>query len=241
MTAPFELCLPVPERVRAAGLASDWSDFLYVPGRGFTSSIEPGLFRASFVVVLASGRAVRVSSFVVPAFGAELCRLRLEPLVSFRFENLGSFFEPTRRGVIYAMSSERSGALTRTPDRPGWSYDGPSLRPRLVRVAKVDVVRERVTGGSGDTAFSWITDRGLALTGADGERSLLLANPEDAEQALFTARLGFYAPLVDPAAPPIPGATVKDLLGYADRPDLTVTIDLVSLPDALSTLPPSAC
>ncbi len=241
LTAPFELCLPVPERVRAAGLAAEWSDFLYVPGRGFTSPIEPGLHRSSFVVALATGRAVRVSSFVVPAFGAELCRLRLEPLVSFRPENLGSFFEPARRGMIYAMSADRSATLTRSPDRPGWSYDGPSLRSRLARVAKVHVVRERVHGGSGDAAFSWVADRGLALTGANGQRCLLLANPEDAEQALFTPRLGFYGPLLDPDAPPTPGAAVKDLLGYADRPDLTITTDLIPLPDALSASPPCSC
>ena len=36
MTAPFELCLPVPERVRAAGLASDWS---FV--RRFKMMLEP--------------------------------------------------------------------------------------------------------------------------------------------------------------------------------------------------------
>jgi hypothetical protein len=230
LTATFDLCLPAPERLRAAGLAVEWTDFLYVPGRGFTSQIEPGLYRSSFVIAPAAGRAVRVSSFVVPAFGGELCRIRLESLVSFRQENLGSFFEPARRGVVYAMSPDRSGALTRAPGRPGWSYDGPSMKPRLGRVGEVQLIRERVTGGAGDAGFSWTADRGLALASADGQRVLLLATPDDAEQAVFAPRPGLYAALLDPKAPTAPGATIRELLGYGDRPDLSVDVDLIPLP-----------
>jgi len=39
------------------------------------------------------------------------------------------------------------------------------------RVERVRLIRERVTGGAGDGAFSWVADRGLALTGAGGEEN----------------------------------------------------------------------
>jgi len=87
-----------------------------------------------------------------------------------------------------------------------------------------------VTGGSGDAAFSWVADRGLALTGADGRESLLLAGPDSSEQALFVTGMGFYRALVDPAAPATPGATVKELLGYGDRADeLHIEVDVEPL------------
>ena len=219
MTHTFELRLPEPERRRAAGLAARWRDLLYVPGPGFSSPLDAGLYRSSFAIVPADGPAVRVSSFVVPAFGTELCRLRLEPLVSFRLENLGSFFEPSRRGVVYAMSPDRKGGVARPPDRKGWSYDGPPLGPRLERVERVRLIRERVTGGSGDGAFAWVADRGLALTGAGGQESLLLAAPEISEQSAFLPAVGLYRAILDPAVPETPGATVKELLGYGDRND----------------------
>jgi hypothetical protein len=210
----FDLRLPEPERRRAAGLAARWRDLLYVPGPGFASTLDPGLYRSSFVVLVADAPAIRVSSFVVPAFGADLCRLRLEPLVSVRVDNLGSFFEPSRRGIVYAMSADRKRGLVRPPDRPGWSYEGPSLEPRLTRVERVRLVRERVTGGSGDGSFSWATDRALTLTGADGQQSLLLAVPEPSEHVVFLPAVGLYRALADPAAHETPGATVRELLGY---------------------------
>jgi hypothetical protein len=217
VTLAFDLRLPGPERQRAAGLAAPWRDLLYVPGPDFSSTLDPGLYRSSFLIVPVEGRAVRVSSFVVPAFGGELCRLRLEPLVDFRPDNLGSFFEPSRRGIVYAMSRDRKAGASRPPDRPGWSYEGPSLAPRLAQVGAMRLIREHVTGGSGDGAFSWTADRGLVLTGADGRDSLLLASPEYSEQAAFLPAVGLYRALVDPAAATVPGATVKDLLGYGDR------------------------
>jgi hypothetical protein len=217
VTLAFDLRLPEPERRRAAGLAAPWRDLLYVPGPDFSSTLDPGLYRSSFLIVPVEGRAVRVSSFVVPAFGGELCRLRLEPLVDFRPDNLGSFFEPSRRGIVYAMSRDRKAGASRPPDRPGWSYEGPSLAPRLAQVGAIRLIREHVTGGSGDAAFSWTADRGLVLTGADGRDSLLLASPEYSEQAAFLPAVGLYRALVDPAAAAVPGATVKDLLGYGDR------------------------
>jgi hypothetical protein len=194
-----------------------WRDLLYVPGPDFSSTLDPGLYRSSFLIVPVEGRAVRVSSFVVPAFGGELCRLRLEPLVDFRPDNLGSFFEPSRRGIVYAMSRDRKAGAARPPDRPGWSYEGPSLAPRLEQVGAMRLIREHVTGGSGDATFSWTADRGLVLVGADGRDSLLLASPEYSEQAAFLPTVGLYRALVDPAAAAVPGATVKDLLGYGDR------------------------
>jgi hypothetical protein len=215
----FELLLPDPERRRAAGLAGRWRDFLYVPGPAFSSPLEPGLYRSSFVIVPAEGRALRVSSFVVPAFGGDLCRLRLEPLVSWRPENLGSFFEPRRRGTIYAMSADRKSVAARPPNRQDWSYTGPSTRPRLETVTRVTLIRERVTGGSGQGVFSWVADRGLVLTGADGQESLLLAAPEGSEDALFLSTPGFYRALFDRSAPERPGALIKDLLGYGDWED----------------------
>jgi hypothetical protein len=225
LTQPFELRLPEPERRRAAGLVTRWRDLLYVPGPEFTSPLDPGLYRSTFVVVPVEGRAVRVSSFVVPAFGGELCRLRFEPLVSFRADHLGSFFEPGRRGVVYAMTPDRKTGASRPPDRPAWSYQGPSLVPRLAHPARVRVIRERVTGGSGDSSFTWVTDRGVAFTGADGRDVLLLAKPDGSEQALLISSTGLYRALLDPSAPETPGATVRELLGYGDRSDLRVEVE----------------
>src|SRR5690349_20145439 len=111
MPLGFDLRLPEPERRRAGSLATAWRDLLYVPGPGFSSPLDPGLYRSTFVIVPADAPAIRVSSFVVLAFGGELCRLRLEPLVSFRIENMGSFFEPSRRGIVYAMSPDRQRGL----------------------------------------------------------------------------------------------------------------------------------
>src|SRR5438034_392196 len=162
--------------------------------------------------------------------GGGRCRLRLEPLVSFRSDKLGSFFEPSRRGVVYAMSPDRKTGAARPPSRAGWSYDGPSLQPRLSRVDRVRLLRERVTGGSGDAVFAWVADRGLAFTGADGRESLLLAAPDSSEQALLVTGMGFYRALVDPAAPATPGATARELLGYGDRADeLRIEVDVEPL------------
>jgi hypothetical protein len=216
LTATLDLRLPEPERRRAAALATTCRDLLYVPGPGFSSSLDPGLYRSTFVIVPTDAPAIRVSSFVVPAFGGELCRLRLEPVVSFRIENLGSFFEPSRRGKVYAMSPDRTQRLVRSPDQPAWRYDGPPLEARLGRVVRVKLIHERVTGGVGDGAFTWTADRGLALTGADGQESLVLALPEASEHAAFLPAAGMYRALVDPAAHEIPGATVKELLGYGE-------------------------
>lgn len=230
MTQAFDLRLPEPERRRAAALATRWNDLLYIPGPGFTSPLEPGLYRSSFVIIPAEGRAVRVSSFVVPAFGGELCRLRLEPLVSFRAENLGSFFEPRRRGVVYAMSPDRKAGAAQPPDRPGWSYQGPSLQPRLERAEHVRLIRERVTGTSGDSAFSWVADRGLVFASGDGRDVLLLAGPDESEQAILVAGLGFYRALLDPAAPETPGATVRELLGYGGwEAELRIEVEIEPL------------
>jgi hypothetical protein len=229
LTPAFDLRLPEPERRRAAGLATRWDDLLYVPGPGFTSPLDPGLYRSNFVILPAEGRAVRVSSFVVPAFGGELCRLRLEPLVSFRAENLGSFFEPRRRGIVHAMSPDRKTGAARSPDRLGWSYQGASLRPRLQPAERVRVIRERVSGGAGDSAFSWVADRGLAIAGGDSQDMLLLAGPDSSEQAILVTGLGFYRALLDPAAPETPGATVRELLGYGDREELRIEVEIEAL------------
>jgi len=224
LTRGFDLRLPEPERRAAASLGGRWRDLLYVPGPGFASPLDPGRYRSSFVVIPADGPAVRVSSLVVPAFGGELCRLRLEALPGVRIERLGSFFEPARRGVVYAMSADRATAAA----RPGWSYEGPSLQPQFAGPVHVALIRERVRGGVGDGAFSWVADRGLAVRGADGPEGLLLAEPDASEIAAFTPVVGFYRALLDPTTPETPGATIKELLGYGgwtERLDIELEID----------------
>src|SRR3970282_1597640 len=132
------------EHALAAALGRPWRDLLYVPGPDFTSPLEPGLFRSAFVVVPPDGPAIRTSSTVTPAFGIELCRLQLEALPDYRAEMLGSFFDPERRGRIFAMSKEREALAARAPERTDWSYAGPSLGERLGRVERVRLIRERV-------------------------------------------------------------------------------------------------
>lgn len=231
MIRALDLSLPDPERRRAARLIGRWRDLHYVPGPGFVSPLEPGLYRSSFILVPATGPAVRASSLVVPAFGGELCRLRLEPLVGYRPENLGSFFEPGRRGAVFTMSADRRTGALRPPARPGWSYAGPSLAGRLGQVTGVRVLRERVVAGA---EGSWVADRGLSLTGPDDESCLLLAQPDDSGQAAFATAPGLYRALLDPAAPAVPGATPKELLGYGDwATPIEITIELEDLvPDA---------
>ena len=216
MTRGIDLRLPEPERRAAASFGGRWRDLLYVPGPGFASPLDPGRYRSSFVVIPVDGPAVRVSSLVVPAFGSDLCRLRLEPLASFRIQSLGSFFEPSRRGTVYAMSADRERGAARAPNEPGWSYEGPPLEPQFGDTVGVRLIRERVRGGIGDGAFSWVADRGLAVSASNGAEGLLLAEPDASESAVFVPVAGFYRALVDPAARATPGATVKDLLGYGD-------------------------
>ena len=113
---------------------------------------------------------------------------------------------------------------------PGWSYDGASLAERLADVRKVRLLREHVSGGVGDGAFSWTADRGLVLTGATDAESLLLALPADSENAALISPPGLYRALFDPAALPVPGASPAELLGYGDRnPPFDVAIHLETL------------
>jgi len=160
----------------------------------------------------------------------DLCRLRFEPLVSYRPENLGSLFEPARRGRVYAMSADRRSGTARPPDRPGWSYEGPSLAGRLGGVRDVRVLRERVRGGTGDGAFGWTADRGLVLTSASGELALLLAGADESEHATLVSPLGLYRGLIDTTSPPVPGASPAELLGYGDdAPALAIETELMQL------------
>lgn len=233
MTQSLELRLPEFERHRAAALAGAWSDLLYVPGAGFASLLDPGLYRSSFVIVPSGGPAIRVSSFSIPAFGDMLCRLRLEALTRVRTEVLGSFFEPSRRGAVYTMSGNRKegGAVTPPPDRPEWSYGGPSLSPHLGEVTGVRVLRERVSAMAGGARVSWTADRGLLLVGPGGRQSLMLALPAGDERAAFLPELGFYRALLDAEQPGRPGATVRELLGYGDweaEMEIAVTTETLS-------------
>lgn len=223
MTSPHvDLTLPDAERRWAASLATTWRDLLYAPGPGFTSPLDPGAYRSSLVVIRGDGVAIRVTSQVTPAFGGELCRLRLEALAQYRAPALGSFFEPSRTGTIYAMSAAREAGAACAPDRAEWRYDGASLGGRLGRVGRVRVLRERGRGA----AASWVADRGLVLTGTDAGDSVLLG-VSDPEAAIFLPTPGLYRALLDARAVPQPGVTVRDLLGYGDRDDdVDVTVEL---------------
>jgi hypothetical protein len=232
VTAPaIDLRIPDPERHLAATLTTAWRDFLYAPGPGFISPLDPGAYRSSFVVVPTHGPAVRVSSLVVPAFGGDLCRLRLEPLERYRFESFGSFFEPARTGCVYALTpdhsaGDRSARAARAPERAEWRYEGPALASRLGGVNGLRLLRERVRG----RGFSWEADRGAVLAGADGGQCLLLSGAEPSETALFLPSPGLFRALLDPSAPPTPGVTARDLLGYGQWPgDLDITVELLPL------------
>jgi len=220
------LHLPVHERDLLAGLVSPWRDVLYAPGPGFTSPLDPGSYRTSIVIVPVTGPAIRVSSVVTPAFGAEICRLRLEALPHDPPPSLGSFFDPARTGTVYALTPDRDRAAAPAPPRADWRYDGVSLAPRLGGISGLRVLREHGRGPGG----SWQADRGLTFFGADGAASLVLAVAEPAEAALFLPVPGLYEPLLDPAATPKPGVTVRALLDHGDRDaDVEITIELLPL------------
>ncbi len=194
------------------------------------SALDAGLYRASFVIAPAGRSPIRITSLVVPAYGGELSRLRVEPLESLRDDMLGSFFDLARRGTVYAMPADRGPARSSPADRPGWSYEGPSLRPRLATISRVRVLVERVAGTLGDQPVAWTVDRGLVLTGADGADSLLLAEPDYGEAAAFVPVLGAWRALLDPATPLTPGATPRELLGHGDREGAReVRVDLEDL------------
>jgi hypothetical protein len=222
----LDLRLPVSERRLAAMLTAGWRDFLYVPGEGFTSPLDPGAYRSSFVVVPAAGAPVRLSSLVVPAFGGELCRLHLEPIECYRPESFGSFFDPTRTGRVYALTPDRAAGAPRAPERAEWRYDGPPLAARLGRLSGARILRERGRG----TGFSWEADRGVVLAGADGTESLLLSVAEHPETMLFLSSPGLYRALLDAGALPRPGVTARGLLGYGEWPGaLDITVELVPI------------
>ena len=227
MTAPHvDLTLPDAEHRLAASLSTPWRDLLYAPGPDLTSPLDPGAYRSSLVVIRDDDVAVRMTSRVTPAFGGELCRLRLEPLAVPPAAAFGSFFEPERTGTVYAFTSDRAGGAARTPERAEWRYEGASLAARLGRVGEVRVLRERGRSGAG----SWVADRGLVLRCADGGECMVLGVTEPAEAALFLPAPGLYRALLDPHGASQPGVTVRDLLGHGDRDhDVDVTVELRSL------------
>jgi hypothetical protein len=181
------------------------------------------------VVVPAESPAIRISSTVTPAFGVELCRLQLEPLPDYRAEMLGSFFDPERRGRIFAMSKEREALSARPPDGAGWSYAGPSLGERLGRVERVRLVRERVAARLDGQAVGWTADRGLVLDVPGREPCLLLASAESAQQALFLPVPRLYRALLASSAA-APGATARELLGYGEWPgDFELALETVGI------------
>jgi hypothetical protein len=214
---PIELSLPVSERALLSALASPWRDFLYVPGPDFTSPLEPGLYRSAFVIVPTVAPALRVSSFVAPAFGVGLCRIRIEALPDFRAPMLGSFFDPARRGQIFVMTKDRGGVAAQPADRDGWSYAGPPLAEKLGRVERVRLIRERVTARLDGRQIGWSADRGLVIDVSGGEPCLLLASAESAEQAVFLPVPRLHRALLGASA--APGATARELLGYGEWPE----------------------
>ena len=170
------------------------------------------------MAIPADGPAVRISSTVVPAFGIELCRLQFEPLPDYRAEMLGSFFDPERRGRIFVMTKECLALSAQPAKREGWSYAGPSLGGRLGRVERVRLIRERVAAKLDGQGVGWTADRGLVIDVTGGERCLLLASPESAEQALFLPVPRLYRALLASTAA-APGATARELLGYGAWPE----------------------
>jgi len=227
MSAPHvSLRLTDPERDLLQSLVSPWRDLLYAPGPELTSPLEPGAYRTSIVIVPASGAAIRVSSVVMPAFGGEVCRLRLEALPHEPPPSLGSLFELSRTGTVYALTPELGVAAARAPDRAEWRYGGASLASRFGRIGGLHLLRERARGVAG----SWETDRGLVITGTDGDPCLVLATAEPGETVLFLPTIGLYRAVIDPAAARQPGVTVSDLLGHGDRDDpVEITIELQSV------------
>jgi hypothetical protein len=227
MSAPHvSLHLPGHERHLLQSLVAPWRDLLYAPGPGFTSPLDAGAYRTSIVIVPVAGPAVRLSSVVMPAFGGELCRLRLEALPHDPPPSLGSFFDLSRTGTVYALTPERGVAAARAPDRAEWRYGGESLAPRLARIGGMRLLRERGRGPGG----SWEADRGLAITGADGDQCLVLGVAESEETTLLLPSLGLHRALVDPAAARQPGVTVSDLLGHGDRDDSAeITVELLPI------------
>jgi hypothetical protein len=226
----LDLRLPLREQRLLTGLLGPWSDLLYVPGPGFSSSVDAGLYRSSFFAVPTTGPAVRISSLAMPAFGADLCRIRVEPVASYRPDRLGSLFDPSRQGLVYAMGPDRRGGAPTPPERPEWRYGGPPLAQRLGAVARVRLLHERASVGRGDQAFGWQADRGLVLSGSGEDAWLFLAEPDDAEQVAFVPRLGLHRALVEGTAAAAPGASPRELLGYGDWPEaLELEVTLVGL------------
>jgi len=222
----LDLRLPPRERSLLMGLLGPWSDLRYVPGPGFTSPLDPGVYRSSFFAVPAVGPAVRISSLVAPAFGGDLCRIRIEPVAAYRADRLGSLFEPKHRGQVYAMPPDRSDARPTSPIRAEWRYGGPSLAQRFGAVTGLRLLRERGRGGRGQHAFGWHADRGLVVSGPDGQPGLFLAEPHAEEQVALAPSLGLYGALVD-RPPTVPGASPRELLGYGDwtePPELEVSL-----------------
>jgi hypothetical protein len=224
MSAPhIALRLPDRERDLLAGLVSRWRDVLYAPGPDFTSPLDPGAYRTSIVIVPVAGPAIRVSSVVMPAFGGEVCRVCLEALPHDPPPSLGSFFDLSRTGTVYALTPGAGVAAARAPDLAEWRYGGGSLASRLGRISGMHLLRERGRCAAG----SWEADRGLAITGADGSSCLVLGAAEPGEATLFLPTLGLYRAVVDPAAARQPGVTVSDLLGHGDRDEpIEITVEL---------------
>jgi hypothetical protein len=181
------------------------------------------------VALPADGAAVRISSTVLFAFGIALCRLQLEPLPEYRAEMLGSFFDPERRGRIFAMSKEGDTVSAQPAEREGWSYTGPSLGERLGRIERVRLIRERVVAKLDGRAVGWSADRGLVLDIPGSEPCLLLASAESAEQAFFLPVPRLYRALLGSTAT-APGATARELLGYGEWPeDFELTLETRAL------------
>src|SRR4029453_6055015 len=119
-----DLTLPESERALLRSLLAPWRDLLYAPGPGLTSALDPGAYRTSVVIVPAAGSAVRVSSVVAPAFGSDLCGLHVEALGQPPGAVLGSFFDLSRAGVVYALAPDGGTAAAPPPGHAEWRAGG---------------------------------------------------------------------------------------------------------------------
>ena len=215
LTRASTSAFPMPSAVSPRALDHPWRDFLYAPGPGFTSPLDPGALPLELrgrpgrwpgrPRVLARDARLRRRAVPPPARGARATIRRRDPRLLLRAD--------AHRPVYALTPGPRGGAAPRARAARSGATTGRRWPTRLGRVGGVRLLRERGRGGDG----SWEADRGLVLTDADGGECLLLAVAEPAEAALFLPSPGLYRALLDPAARRQPRVTARDLLGYGDR------------------------
>ncbi len=229
MSSPHvALQLPAPERWSRRP-RSPGRDFLYAPGPGFISPLDPGAYRTSFVIVptprprgprvLGRHPGLRRRPLPPSARGARRAIPRREPRLLLRSD---SHRHASTRSLPAATRARRAAA-----GRADWRYEGPAAGA----AARSDhpalrLLRERGRG----PGFSWQADRGAVSWTPPAGESWSLAVAEPSEAALFLPSPGLFAPLSTPGAPPPPGVTVRDFLGYGDvTGGLEITIERIPI------------